>query len=57
MTCVGHYEIKSLIYEMFMEKKRCKHKNGMIENELMYLYQAFQSNVMNASTTYINYTS
>ena len=31
--------------------------NGMLENELMYLYKAFQFNVIDASTTYTNYKS
>ena len=37
MTCVGHNEIKSPIYEKFIEKNRCIHTNNMLKNGLMYL--------------------
>jgi hypothetical protein len=39
MTCMGNYEIKSLIYEKFIDKNKCKLTNAMLENGLiMYLY-------------------
>ena len=51
MTCVGCYEIKPDIYKNFIEKQKCICTNGGLENGLMYLYLAFQCNVINASTT------
>jgi hypothetical protein len=43
-----------LIYEKFIERNKYIHANGKLENGLMYLYQAYQFNVINASTTYTN---
>ena len=38
MTCVGHYEIKPPINEKFIiEKNKCIHTSGRLENGLMYL--------------------
>ena len=36
----------------FIEGNKCIRINGMLENELMYLNEAFQFIVINASTTY-----
>ena len=33
--CMGHYEIKSPIYEKFLEKNECIHTNNKLENGLM----------------------
>ena len=57
MTCVGHYEIKPLIHKKFIEKNKYIHTNGMLENGLVYLYHAFQFNVINDSNTSTNYKS
>ena len=42
MTSVGDYEIKPPIYKSFIEKNKCMHTNGRLENGL---------NVINASAT------
>ena len=52
MTCMGHYEIKHPIYKKFIEKNKCMQINGRLENGLVYLYWAFQFDVINASTTH-----
>ena len=38
MTYMSHYEIKSPMYKKFIEKKKCIHIIGMLENGLMYFY-------------------
>ena len=43
------------IKEVYKEKNKCIHTKIMLENGLMYLYRAFQSHGMNASTTYTKY--
>jgi hypothetical protein len=43
------------ICEKFMEKKKCIHTNGMLENGFMYFYKDYKFNVINASTTYTIY--
>ena len=49
---MGDYEIK---YQKVIEKNgRVYTKNSLVENGLMYLYKAFEINVINASTTYTN---
>ena len=54
---MGHHEIKHPIYKNFMKKNRCMCTKNILKDELMYLYQVIQFNMMNASTTYTNYTS
>jgi len=51
MMCMSHYEMKPCVYEKFVEEKECIRTNGMLVNIFVYLYQASQFNVMNASTT------
>ena len=48
----GHFEIEPPIYENFDPQKKCVHSNGRLASKDMYLYQAFQLNVVNAFTTY-----
>ena len=36
--CVGLCEIKSPVYEKFIEKYRCMRTHGRLEYERMYLY-------------------
>ena len=38
---MGYYEIKLPVYENFMEKNKCVRTNDMLENRLMYSYEAF----------------
>ena len=57
MTCVGDYQIKHPIYKKFIEKEIYTCTNGMLENGLMYLYQAVQFNVNYSFTTYPKYKS
>ena len=52
LPCMGHYEINPPTYKKFIEKNKCICTNGTLENGLMYLYQAFQISVINASTTH-----
>jgi hypothetical protein len=52
MTCIGHYEIKTLVYNKFIERIRCMHTNNLLENEPMYLHYAFQFDEINAFTIY-----
>ena len=52
MSFVGDYEFKFPMYKKFMEKNECIRTNGRLENTFVYSCQAFQSNVINASTTY-----
>jgi hypothetical protein len=35
MMCVGHFEIKPLIYKKLIEKNKCIRINGILENGLM----------------------
>ena len=55
--CMGHYEIKTPIYENFIEKNICVHTNSMLEVGLMYLYQAFRFNETNVSTIHTKFKS
>ena len=57
MPCMGHHEIKHPMYKNFMKKNICMCTKNILKDELMYLYQVIQFNMMNASTTYTNYTS
>jgi hypothetical protein len=38
MMCVDNYEIKSHVYEKFVEENKHLHTNGRLENGLVYLY-------------------
>jgi hypothetical protein len=49
MMCVGHYEIKPLIYEKFIEKNKCICTHGKLGNGVKCLCLAFQFNMINAS--------
>ena len=55
MMCVGYYEIKPPTYKKFTKKNKCTYTNDKLESGLVYLYLAFQFNVINASTTYTKY--
>ena len=57
MMCVDPYEINPPIYGKLIKNNKCVHTNGKLENKFMYLYQAFQFEAINASTTYTNYQS
>ena len=54
---MGHYENRPPIYEKVIEKNKCICTNDMLENGLMYLYWAFQFEMINASITYSKYKS
>ena len=43
------------MYENLIEKHKYIRTNGRLENGLMYLYQAFQLNLIDAYTTYTKY--
>ena len=50
----------SLLYQtlytpLVYKEKKCLHSNGRLQNGLMYLYWAYQFNVINASTKYKNH--
>ena len=55
MTCMGHHDIKPPICKKFVRKTNVR-TNVVLENGVMCLYNAFQYDVINASTTYTNYT-
>ena len=57
ITCMGDYEIKPSIYETFKKKRKSICTKIGLRNGPMYLYQAFQFNVIYASTTYTKYKS
>ena len=38
MMCMGHYEIISPIYKIFIKKNNYICSNNMLENGLMYAY-------------------
>ena len=48
---VDHCESKPPKHEKFTYKNKCICPNNNLENELIYLNQAFQFNVINASIT------
>ena len=52
--CKGHYEIKSHVYNLFKEDKKCTRSNDRLEKGLMYLYEAFQVDVINTSIVHTN---
>ena len=53
----GSYENKPPIYEKFIGENKRIRIDHVLNNGLMYSYQAFQLIVLHASTTYTNYTS
>ena len=49
--CMDHYEINPSMYGNVKEREKfCTRTNGRLENGFMYLYEAFQLLVINAST-------
>ena len=50
----GSLQNQTSIYVRFVEKNKCVCTKGMLENGLMYSYEAFISNVINASSEYTN---
>jgi hypothetical protein len=52
MMRMGHYKIKPPItYKFFAKENICIRTNGMLKNGLICLYQDFQFDVINTSTT------
>lgn len=57
MTCVGHYENKSPMYEKFINDNKCIRTNGVLGNKLMfsslcgkflhYIYKTYVFHVIN----------
>ena len=54
--CMGHYRINPYIWEVYWENKMCMYY-WQARIWIVYLYQAFQIIVKNASITYTKYKS
>ena len=57
MTWVGHYEFIIHVYKKYIVKNKRICINDRPKNGVMYLYYAFQYNVINGSTMYTKYKS
>lgn len=57
MRCVDDYEIQPPLYKTIIEKSQCMHTISRLENGLMYIFETFESNVINDSPIYTKYKS